>query len=543
MTLIVKIDENKSILVNYEIENRNKIKRTAYTVITTNYTLFRYLLKLTDTNSIHTNGSGYITLRRENRTVTSLQQIIMEFYSNYDKSINLSDYEVDHINANKIDNRITNLQILKHSENIKKAYNKEYNVEIESNYIQQLDKKIKNNRQYQKDKRYMEDKSNKMYKLLNQKQYKYLKDCCYLDILSNIIVQDSQISTAVRDEIDRAMLYVDRLLTNKYKYLIIYYRNRYIMYKTFDNNLKILVRYMKKYKYLDEVLRKYKIMDLDYDKTRFNTNLDNIMYSRIDKYIHIKDEASFNELVENMGKSKHVLYDLYEIMTEIEKSTIKDDNVLSTITVGFEVDNRGKYSILRIMYLLGLLKRHNSSNRMSFFSVPYYTEELLKKSNVRAKKILELGLKKIRYFTIVEEFGKEIAKEVYGERTNKLKSRYDKYSVKVKEIIIEFIKTDQQIRKMGFAITADIVEYIEWLNSKKLANIPIHRNFETFIKEVLMYNTDVKKVMKENGFEYRTINKNIIENVRNYQESQGQYIITTGLHSRGKGIVLTELTK
>ena len=44
---------------------------------------------------------------------------------------------------------------------------------------------------------------------------------------------------------------------------------------------------------------------------------------------------------------------------------------------------------------------------MSFFSVPYYTEELLKKSNVRAKKILELGLKKIRYFTIVEEFGKE----------------------------------------------------------------------------------------------------------------------------------------
>lgn len=120
MTFIVTISEDISILVN--ILNKNKcIKIDNITYISTNYSLFKYLLELLETNSISKNKNGYITLKRKDGTTTSLQRIIMEFYSQYDGDLKIlleekegdsCKYEIDHINNDKLDNRTGNFQIL-----------------------------------------------------------------------------------------------------------------------------------------------------------------------------------------------------------------------------------------------------------------------------------------------------------------------------------------------------------------------------------------------------------------------------------------------
>lgn len=87
------------------------------------------------------------------------------------------------------------------------------------------------------------------------------------------------------------------------------------------------------------------------------------------------------------------------------------------------------------MYMLGLLNRQKSMRKTSFFSIPIYTEDLIKKANVIAKKILDLNLKKIRFFTVMEELGEETAKRIYKERFEKLKKDYEFYSKRAKEDI------------------------------------------------------------------------------------------------------------
>lgn len=542
MTFIIKIDEINSVLVNYSLKGKKckKMQVTACTLISTNYTLFRYLLKLLNTNSININKNGYVTLRKEDKTVTSLQQIIIGFYAKYDKNINIKEYEVDHINNEKLDNRITNLQILKHSENIKKTYNSDYNIEISSEYIQELDNKIKNKVQYEKDKRIMQNINNNMLKALNDEKLNYLKECCYFYISSSSISKSISKAKNIRQIIKIVINDINNFLAKKVNnfYNIVEFRNKYIIYNLFNYNLKMLNRYRKQYKYLDEVLSKYKILDMEYNKNRFNLDVENIL----GKVIY-EEEVNYEYLCENFGKSKHILYDLYIKIIQ-DNYTIKDDNVLSTLTIGFEVDNIGKYKILRIMYLLGLLKRANSNNKMSFFSIPYYTNELIKEANRKAKKILKLKLRKVRFFTVIEEFGEDIAKEVYGERYNYLRSRYEKTSKKVKEIVIDFLKTDEQLRKLGYVTSAEIVEYVETLKDIGKTDIPIYRNFEMFIKDLLRYSTEVKLVMEQNGFEYRVINKSIINNTKNFQKSKNiNHTITTGLYSKGYAVILKKLTK
>ena len=199
------------------------------------------------------------------------------------------------------------------------------------------------------------------------------------------------------------------------------------------------------------------------------------------------------------------------------------------------------------MYMLGLLKREESKKRMSFFSIPIYTEELLKQANVRAKKILDLSWKKIRYFMIAEDFGEDIANMVYKERSKVLNEFYHKYSLRAKEDIINFLKEDEQIYKLGYITPEEIFEYIDFVNNQRriegLEHNPIYNNFIIFIKDLLNYNTDTKKVLKELGFEYKILNKSIIKNIEQYQKNNINTIITSDLKSKKRVIVLKKLAK
>ena len=529
MTLIIKLNEERTLVLNIDKDK----KQTIGTYITTNYSLIKYLLSFIDIGSISVNKSGYICLRRLNGKKTSIQRLIMEFYSKYDLNIKneIIINEVDHINNLKEDNTTTNYQLLLHSENIKKINNK-YQVSISNEEIIKTDNKIRKLKQHTIDKEYLYRKSNKFKNIIKTGNIDNIKDCCYLDLSSSSYNSYYTDLNSIRDSLYRDICYTISFLTEKNTDLIknmYIVKNRYIVTKILNNNLILLNRFRSRYKYLDEVIKKYNILK---DKGKINKDL----------YLYDMEYQS------NLYNSNNVLLDLFHSIICDNKYTIKDDNILKKIDLSFEIVRKGKYCSFRIMYMLGLLKRENSKDKMSFFNIPIYTEDLLKEANIKAKKILELDLKKIRFFIIVEEFGEEIARIIYKERFNRLNNIYKKYSLRAKEDIINFIKEDKDIYTKGYITIDEIFTQIEFLNEnrkiKGLEYNPIYKNFIYFIKDMLRYNSDTIKVLKELGFVYTSINKSIINNIENYQKINIiEYRYTDDLKSRNRIIILKKLLK
>ena len=530
MTIIIKLNEERSLLINLKkYKKENIIKIDSFSYITTNYSLFKYLLKIFELNSISTNVNGYVVLRRKDRTKTSLQRIIMEFYSQYDKRLRkeLEMLEVDHINNIKEDNETSNFQLLTHTDNMYKRYNKEFQVTTENRYILNIDKRIKKLPQYKTDERYFKIKNGKFRNMLKNNTINNILDCVYLDISSTTIPNNLLNSTNIYVLIDRVIYRYIKDLTVNNDYIIdniLKLKERYIVNKILKHNLSLLNRFRSRYNYLNEVIKKFNILN---DKQE-------------ELFIEDLEEKDFKYIFNNLGKSKEVLFDLYKTIIDNDLYTIEDDNILLTLEIGFNFEEKGKYSIFRFMYLLGLLNRHSSSNKMTFISIPFYTEELLKEANHRAKKILDLKLRKMRYFIAREEFGEDISKRVYADRYKRLESLYLKYSIKVKETVIEFFRKDEQIKRLGYTTVDDILEYLIYLKQQGQLEIPIYKNFSSFIKDLLMYNTQVINEMKKKGFEYRIVSKDIINNIIKYQKEQGiDKTIISGLYSKQKAVVLT----
>ena len=529
MTLIVKLNEERTLLLNVDKDN----KQTIGTYISTNYSLIKYLLSFLDTGSISTNNNGYICLKRLNGKKTSIQRLIMEFYSIYDLKIKkeIIINEVDHINNLKEDNTTTNFQLLLHSENIKKI-NSEYQVSTTNEEIIEIDNKIRNLKQYKIDEEYLYRKSNKFKNIIKTGIINNIKDCCYLDLSSSSHNNNYNNYKSIRESINKDMYYTISILTEKNTDLIknMYIeKNRYIVTKILNNNLVILNRFRSRYKYLDEVIKKYNILK---NKEKIDKNLD----------IYDMDYQM------NLYKTNNILLDLYHLIISDNKYTIRDDNILKKLDISFEVVRNGRYNSFRVMYMLGLLKRENSNSKMNFFSIPIYTEDLLKEANIKAKKILDLDLKKVRFFIIVEEFGEETAKIIYKERFDKLYNIYKKYSLRAKEDIINFLKEDKDIYVKGYITIDEIFTQIEFINEnrkiKGLEYNPIYNNFIYFIKDLLRYNSDTIKVLKEQGFVYTSINKSIINNIENYQKINIiDYRYTDDLKSRNRIIILKKLLK
>ena len=152
---------------------------------------------------------------------------------------------------------------------------------------------------------------------------------------------------------------------------------------------------------------------------------------------------------------------------------------------------------------------------------------------------MDLKLRKMRYFITREEFGEEISKRVYADRYKRLESLYLKYSIKVKEAVIEYFRKDEQIKRLGYTTVDDILEYLIYKKQQGQLEIPIYRNFISYIKDLLMYNTQVINEMKKKGFEYRIVSKDIINNIIKYQKEQGiDKTITSSIYSKVKAVVL-----
>ena len=126
--LIIENVEDKVILLKTlicrEVKSFDKKPREINVgIIDVDFSLIRYLGQATEINDININNCGYVIIKRDNDTTTTFGRFILEYYSKYDdrlkEILKNKEYEINHINSDKLDNRIENLEIVTHQDNIR----------------------------------------------------------------------------------------------------------------------------------------------------------------------------------------------------------------------------------------------------------------------------------------------------------------------------------------------------------------------------------------------------------------------------------------
>lgn len=539
MIIITNIDDKvvilEKLICNESKTMYKKLKGARVGIIDIDYSLLRYLGRELTFKTININNSGYPIIKRGNNTVTTLGRSILEYYSRYDESLkqilNNSDYEINHKNRNKLDNRIENLEIVTHTDNIKHCKGTNYNVLYTTDKLKQLQKRNINQHNQSVDRKYLNRINGLFLKFMRTGivDEKLLKCCyCYLGFKYIKMIQPNNISNSIDINKKKDLIkykYMTKLCTNALIYLE--QKKKELIYKTIiNNNIKILNRYITRYPYIKEVLKKYKLIDYNY-----------------------KEELNFEH-----SNSRNLLLDLYKDIYDSNKYTIDDGDILTTVTLKYFFNVRGKYKSFLVLYLLGLLNRRDDVSRPnttsiynvhtpSFIKIPVYTDKLLKQVNEISKDLLELNLNKFTYFLIRQEFGEETADLVYRNTTSKL---HYQDCVRAKEDIINFIKTDKDLYIHGFMTKEDIFDYLQYINTQRTIKDEEHneikKSFINFITSLLLYNTDTKQVLKDLGLVYTTLNNKILNNIKKHQQKHNlNYNVE--LKSKMKVLVLKKLIK
>ena len=508
-------------------------------IIDVDYSLIRYIGQATEINDININNCGYVIIKRKDNITTTLGRFILEYYSKYDNRLKEilknKEYEINHINSDKLDNRIENLEIVTHQDNIKHSKGLNYDIIYKSENLKLLQEMNKNEKKQEIDKQYLNRISGLFFKLYNsymenkecKLDIKILK-CCYLKFKNNKTKLNIK-EQVIRESKDLTTLKQYKLMScfhTTFIKTILQKKKQYIYKKVVGNNITLLNKYIERYPTLKNIFKKYKIMDKEF-----------------------KEQLKFDK-----SNSRNILIDFFTDIYKFNWYVVENGNILLTVNIKNFINVKGKYKAFLTLYLLGLLKRQNDisksntiSNRLvhtpSFIHIPFYTDELLKQANNIAKDLLSLNLNKFTYFLIRQEFGEEIADFIY--KNKKSKSNY-KYGLRAKEDILEFISTDKDILNFGFIKVEEIFEHIQGLNVQRQIRgeeyNKICNGFINFIKSLLLYNTDTKKKLEELGFIYISLNSKIIQNIKNYQKEQG-FNFTILLKPKEKAVVMKKLIK
>ena len=543
--LVIENVEDKVILLKTlicrEVKSFDKKpKEINVGIIDVDFSLIRYLGQAAEINDININNCGYVIIKRKDNTTTTLGRFILEYYSKYDNRLKQilenKEYEINHINRDKLDNRIENLEIVTHQDNIKHSKGLNYDIIYKSEDLKLLQEMNKKEKKQEIDKQYLNRISGLFFKLYNlymenkecKLDIKILK-CCYLKFKNNKTKSNIK-EQEIRESKELTTLKQYKLMScfhTTFIKIILQKKKQYIYKKVvLDNNITLLNKYIERYPTLKNIFKKYKIMDKEF-----------------------KEQLKFDK-----SNSRNILIDFFTDIYKFNWYVVENGNILLTVNIKNFINVKGKYKAFLTLYLLGLLKRQNDisksntiSNRLvhtpSFIHIPFYTDELLKQANNIAKDLLSLNLNKFTYFLIRQEFGEEIADFIY--KNKKSKSNY-KYGLRAKEDILEFISTDKDILNFGFIKVEEIFEHIQGLNVQRQIRgeeyNKICNGFTNFIKSLLLYNTDTKKKLEELGFIYISLNSKIIQNIKNYQKEQG-FNFTISLKPKEKAIVMKKLIK
>ncbi len=515
MTLILYYDENTSFI--YDICNREILG-----VIDNNSSLIRYLLDIMELNNVRLNDSKYLTLRNKKGIVTTLQRLIVEFYSRYDVKLReLLDngYEINHINKNKLDNRLSNLEVVSHMDNIKHRDNQTYEVAYSTNSLIKLQDIVMSKDEYVKDTRYL-NKIGKYFKdTIIKKQDKDIRkwfSCRYSDYLlfNNVNKIDTKIISIARESnnivnfnttkkrLKKITLSKDIILN-----LVVEY-DRYIVDKTIIHNIELINSLTKQKQYVN-----FKLL---LDKVQFSTIIKELYYN----YLHTTNNY-----------------------------LIIEDNIILTLSIKDILRNiKSKYKKIIVLYILNIFKRQNRVNTNTSINrqvptsllIPYLYKEDFKDIDRLSKELLRY-YKNITYSLLTRNMDDTISVLTY--RNSNLKQKYNNRDSKTLEDIYTILSTSINLKKYGYITIPEVVSCLKELNTKRKLNnqpsIEISNGIENFVRRHLKKDAQLISDLSKIGIKYVPLNNHTISSILSYQKEYRNY----SLYAKKRVIVLSKLYK
>ena len=518
MTLLLYYDETTTLIYNM-------INNSVLGKIDNDSSLIRYLLNIMELHNVRVNENDYLVLRKLDNVVTTLQRVIIEFYSGYDvklKKLLNKGYEVNHINKDKLDNRLCNLELVSHLDNIKHRDNKQYTVVYSSNELLKLQHIVKINQQYKKDTIYLQ-KMNKyiidsVIRKDSNKSIDKLFGCRYCDYLlfNNVKTLTKKNASIIRESNNRVTFTNVKKYTKKSAFSptnidrIISSYDRYIVHRTIINNIEV-----------------------------------------INKLISLKQNSNFKLLLEKIDFISIIKELKYNYLHTPNNYLIIEDNILLTLSIkDIFREIRSKNKKLLILYLLNIFKRLDSvKNNTNYFKykqrpttliIPYLLKEDFINIDLISKDLLNY-YKNITYSLLTRNTGNTSSQLIY--RNSNLENKYKNRDIKTIEYIYTILSNNTDLQKYGYITIEDLITSLRVLNEERKNNGLSYNNIlngtEKFVRRHLNKDTQLINDLSKIGIKYISLNNKTISSILSYQKEKKTY----SLYLNKKVIVLSKLYK
>ena len=527
-------------------------------LIENDFGLIKYFLKILRRYTVTVDKSGYLKFENKKGEVY-VHRIVMEYYAQFDDKLftilnNTGEYEINHKNKMKWDNRLENLEFVTKSGNQKHRIGKRYDDEIvmSSLEIVEIKNRLMKQKQYQADKKYLEKVSATNKEILNSKSIHWYNDS---RLYNNAYIKFNNKTKHIA-QISSNIIYIN-ILSYFNNIIFIYLKNtfyttnytksiiqdiniNYDIYRCRNickNNIKLLLKYYNKSSIFKKLCNKYKLINHAVKPNKPKKDNKNFNY---DDYYNIK-KINYN-----------ILMDLYcNLISGPLLYTFYKNELFISVSLEHIIFTYGKYNSFKVLYYTELLKRqqvyfNSTSHTVSSFLIPEYTDSLFISTILPlSKKIYEQDLTKITHTIIAKNDGLEKAQKIYRNYSSKIKTEKDFISIEdIKAILFSsFIK--EKINIYGFITINDIRKELQLLNDeKKRQGLPFREIKDTdnkFITGIVRNTTEIKEILKDLKAEYSILTNKTKEKIKQYQISKNIEETASSLTFNSRVIVLKKL--
>ncbi len=528
-------------------------------LIENDFGLIKYFLKILRRYIVTVDKSGYLKFENKKGEVC-VHRIVMEYYAQFDDKLftilnNTGEYEINHKNKMKWDNRLENLEFVTKSGNQKHRIGKRYDDEIvmSSEEIIEIKNKLMKQKQYQADKKYLEKVSAINKEILSSKNIHWYSDSRLYDNayikFSNKTKHILQITSNTINI--NTLLYFNYIIyiylkntfysTNYTKSIIQDININYDIYRCRSickNNIKLLLKYYKKSSTFRKLCNKYKLINHIVKPNKTKKDNKSLNY---DDYYNIK-KLNYNILMD--------LY--YNLITGSLLSKFYKNQLFISVSVKDVIYTYKKYNSFKVLYYVELLKRQQvqfnpTSHTVSAFLIPEYTDDLFNSTILPlSTKLYEQDLTKITHTIIAKNDGVEKAQNVYRNSNSKTKTEKDFLTIEDIKTVLLSSTIQDKIITYGFITIKDIRKQLQVLNEERKQNGLIFREVkesdDRFITGIVRNVTEIKEILKDLKVEYTILTNKTKEKIKLYQFlQQVEEVTTNGLTFNSRIIVLKKL--
>lgn len=528
-------------------------------LIENDFGLIKFLMKILRRYTVSVDKNGYLKFENK-RGEVYLHRIIMEYYAQFDDKLftilnNTSEYEVNHKNKNKWDNRLENLEMVTKSGNQKHSKGLKYDDEIvmSTEEIIEIKNRLMKQKQYQADKKYLEKVSATNKEILGSRSIHWFNDSRLYD---NAYIKFSNKSKHTI-QIPSNTIYINTL-TSFNKIIFIYLKNtfyttnftkdiikdiniNYDIYRCRNicrNNIKLLLKYYNKSSTFKKLCNKYRLINNVVKPNKPKKNNKPLNY---DNYYNIK-KLNYN-----------ILMDLYcNLIPGPLLYTFYKNELFISVSLEHIIYTYKKYNSFKVLYYVELLIRQEVpfnpiTHTASAFLIPEYTDDLFTFTVLPlATRLYEQDLTKITHTIIAKNDGLEKAQKVYRNSISKKKTAEDFISIEDIKTVLLSSTIRNKITTYGFITVKDIRKQLQLLNEERrkqgLIFREIDENDESFITGIVRNATEIKEVLKELKIEYTILTNKTREKIKQYQLLQEiEQITIIGLNLNARLIALKNL--